>query len=710
MNSPLGKLKLKLGMKSLRLKYRRAYSSYHCHRHRGKTHFQILLELLSKLNTSPFWSTRLMWISLKRHGIGTKNSLAELLRHHGTDFESVECREILSGQFFVNLRDEKLWETYRSRFGHKMQTVIEDADAICRHEFHLLGSGASHWGNPINWHLDPVSGYCWPKKFSFELKHAWDNSDGRDIKLPWELSRMQHLATLGKAYGLTKNERYAREIVDQITHWLDDNPCPFGVNWLCAMDVAMRIMNMTWAYLFIRDTSAVTNEFRSRLAASIFQHGQFIRYNLEYGVRDDGSITNSNHYLTNIIGLLHLGLVCPEFKMAETWKGIGLTALVEEMDRQIHPDGSDFESSIPYHRLALELFVAGALLCRLNGVTLPKNFWEKLQRMFEFVLYVTRPDGKAPQVGDADDGRLYILSDYSNWDRTDFRYLLSIGAALFDRSDVKAHSGGFSEDSFWLLGPRGMIAFDALEDKEEGLGSKEFRDSGLYVMRDGHSYLLACCGMVGTGGVGNHKHNDLLSFELYVGDKAFIVDPGAYVYTRDPGWRNLFRSTKYHNSVIVDAQEQNRFETNHLFQMADDAAVIVHGWVSTGSNDWLDAVHTGYTRFAQPVQHRRTFLFQKQTANWEITDVLVGAGDHAADWVFHFDHGIDLEPAGEGAFRTSCRGTNIAIVAHAAVPLVFRIVDGWVSRRYGHKLPAKILHMSGTFNSTCQMVLTIRTV
>jgi hypothetical protein len=327
--------------------------------------------------------------------------------------------------------------------------------------------------------------------------------------------------------------------------------------------------------------------------------------------------------------------------------------------------------------------------------------------MFEFVLFVTRPDGKVPQVGDADDGRLYILSDYSHWDRTDFRYLLSIGAVLFQRSDMKGNSDGFSEEAFWWLGPAGLITFNLLPGSDGGLKSKAFEDSGLYVMRAADNYLLACCGVVGTAGVGNHKHNDLLSLELYAGDKAFIVDPGAYVYTRNPGLRSLFRSTKYHNAVVIDRQEQNRFDARHLFKMADDSTVIVHEWDSTPDRDWLEAEHTGYARLTQAVRHRRMFLFEKRTGTWQITDILLGAGDHTADWYFHFDHGIGLDALGGGLVRTGCEGTNLGLVVRAEIPLVFEIEDGWVSRRYGHRLPAKILHISGMFNTACKIVLTI---
>lgn len=651
-----------------------------------------------------------MQISLGHHGIQGNSKLSEVLTRGTDGSQSVGYGELMRGRFFVDLGDEELWASYRSNFNLKIRKVIEDAEAICRHEFDLLGSGSPFWGNPIDWHLDPVSGYRWPKKFFFELKRARNGPHGSDIKIPWELSRMQHLPTLGKAYRLTTDERYAREIVEQITHWMDDNPCPYGVNWTCPMDVAIRIMNIIWAYLLIENAGSVTNGFRTRLVNSIFQHGQFILFNLERGVRDDGSITNGNHYLANIVGLLHLGLLCPGFKMAETWRRIGTTALVEEMSRQVHPDGWNFESSVSYHRLVLEMFTAGALLCSVNGVTLPDNFWARLERMFEFVMFISRPDGKVPQVGDADDGRLYILSNYGNWDRNDFRYLLSVGAVLFNRGDMKAHSGGFSEDAFWLLGPSGVTAFDGLKANGKELGSKAFPDSGLYVMRQGDSYLLACCSKVGTNGLGNHKHNDLLSFELYAGDKAFIIDPGTYVYTRNPDCRNLFRSTSYHNTVVIDRQEQNNFDPSRLFSMNDDSTLIVHRWTSTPETDRLTVEHTGYTRFTHPVYHRRTFLFDKEAHRCEITDYLTGFGDHIADWFIHFDHGIEIEPVGECMFYTRSPGSNIALMVHSGITLEFRIADGWVSRKYGHKLPAKILHISRPFNSACQMVLTIQAI
>ena len=686
------------------MNYQRLRSSYRCQRNRAKSHYQIAIESLAKFMEDFTASSALIRLSLERHGLRNDIRAADLLKNP-RECAHLDRNGIVGGRFFFDTNDEDVWRSYKGAFAYKIQNVIDDAERICRHEFDLLGSGMSSLGSAIDWHVDSVSGYRWPKKLFSELKRP--SPTGTDVKLPWELSRMQHLSTLGKAYWLSQDERFAGEIVGQITHWLDDNPCPYGVNWVCPMDVAIRIMNILWTYVFIKDSPAISNDLRGRLAIAIFQHGQHILFNLEYGIRDDGFVVNGNHYLTNVVGLLHLGLLCPELKMADKWRALGVRGLIEEMDRQVHPDGVSFESSINYHRLVVELFTAGALLCLRNGITLPALFWDRLERMFEFILYVTRPDGNIPLVGDADDGRLFILSDYGNWTRRDLRYLLSVGAVLFNREDMKANANGFSEDAFWLLGPSAIDVFDRLEYHGGELRSKAFRDAGLYVMRAGDNYLLGCCGEVGTAGIGNHKHNDLLSFELYVNDKAFIVDPGAYVYTRNPGWRNLFRSTAYHNTVVIDGQEQNRFQADNLFEMAADSAVVVHDWLRTSEKDWLDVEHTGYARLAHPVRHRRTFLFEKRTVTWTITDLLTGAGKHVADWYFHFDHGIDLEPSGDGRFVTLSDGTNLMLMIHAEVPLIFRIEDGWVSRRYGNKLPAKILRASGTFSAMCRTVLTI---
>jgi hypothetical protein len=212
---------------------------------------------------------------------------------------------------------------------------------------------------------------------------------------------------------------------------------------------------------------------------------------------------------------------------------------------------------------------------------------------------------------------------------------------------------------------------------------------------------------VGTAGAGNHKHNDLLSFELAIDDTAFIVDPGAYIYTASPTWRNRFRSTSYHNTVVIDGQEQNRLPQDKLFRLVPDAQPIVHAWCSTADYDWLDAEHTGYLRLLQPVTHRRTFRLETHLENLHITDILHGRGEHRAEWYFHFDHGIEIEPLEGHSFAAHARETKLFLRIFAECPITPELLDGWVSRQYGVKLPATILKLSTFFTNDCQVIFEI---
>ena len=51
-------------------------------------------------------------------------------------------------------------------------------------------------------------------------------------------------------------------------------------------------------------------------------------------------------------------------------------------------------------------------------------------------------------------------------------------------------------------------------------------------MRDRDNYAFICADEVGTGGLGNHKHNDISSFHLSIEGAEVVVDPGVSSSTR----------------------------------------------------------------------------------------------------------------------------------------------------------------------------------
>jgi uncharacterized heparinase superfamily protein len=573
--------------------------------------------------------------------------------------------------------------------------IVVEADRICGHVFDLLGSGPTPLGDKIDWHVDFKTGHRWNPQTYYKRIRPAPYPGGYDIKVPWELSRCQHFAWLGQAYWFTEDEKYAQEFVDQVLDWIEQNPPQFGVNWACTMDVAIRVVNWLWGYYFFKDSPSLDDDFLLAFLKSLLAHGQHIFCNLE----NQGDFTG-NHYLSDLVGLVYLGILCPEFKDARRWREFGLQELEEEMFKQVYPDGIDFEASISYHRLVTEMFLSVVILAQLNGHGFSDPFMERLEKMLDFVMYITKPDGAAPPIGDNDNGRLYRLRVWDPPERewVDFRYLLAIGAVLFEREDFAQAAGGQWEEAIWLLGERAARFRRSVEDKKPlplRLKSRRFADAGIYVMRHEDLHMVVDAGPVGQNGNGGHAHNDTLSFELYANGQTLIVDSGTYVYTADYEARNQFRSTSYHNVVAVDGNELNRFGEVRIFQLTEDDLPEVHCWAIDGDYDFLDVSHHGYERFENPVVHRRQVFLDKQDGMWIMRDLFTGDGRHRLEWYWHFAPSVRLDLCEHTLFvRDQDNHVILEVLFSDVEKAKLEQRTGWISPGYGVRVKAPLVYQT----------------
>lgn len=605
----------------------------------------------------------------------------------------------LAPAFFISVETRSdILSFLKLHSSQSINLIIDAADTVCAHRFDLLGSGPSHLGETIDWHRDYKSGYRWnPRQYYCDIKPA-PYPGGYDLKTPWELSRCQHFAWLGQAYWITDNEKYAQEFVAQVTDWNTQNPPRLGVNWACTMDVAIRSVNWLWAYYFFQRSPSLTPEFLLQFFKSLLQHGTHIRNNLEYS-----DALTSNHYLSNIVGLVYLGILLPEFKEAKCWLEFALQELEKEMVKQVYHDGVVFESSISYHRLSSELFLSATILAQLNGHKFSNDYLAKLEKMIEFIMYITKPDGTVPLIGDCDNGRLHRLKVWKDRDQEwcDFRYMLAIGSVLFDRSDFAQAAQDQWEDAIWIWGMR----ISKLKHEYEQVALIQpviypkisiFPISGISVLRHQNHYMLAVTSTNGQNGHGGHAHNDKLSFEFYAEGRNWFVDPGTFLYTADHQQRNLFRSTSYHNTLLIDRKEQNRFseDVSNIFYLYEDTKPrLCHHSFDDQRILWI-AEHDGYSRLLPPAIHRRTIYCDLQTSIWLIQDQVKERSDHACVSYFHIapdiyssayeDKGVILRPIN----NTSDCLILLPLQVDKTLP---SIQDGWISKGYGFRQPSQIL-------------------
>ena len=604
------------------------------------------------------------------------------------------AKRLATDALYVNVRRAHL-DRLRVEHPQMVDATIRAAGRVLKHEFDLLGSGPYHPHDrdrgiqadgyrPIDWYLDPVARLRFQPGIAIGSWNLARNRPGRaDIKFPWELARCQHWPLLGQAYQLTGDDRFAVEIARELDDFMEANPIGTAVNWACTMDVGLRAANWALGLELMRSCPTLAPAFWHRAYEALFDHGTFIETHLEniYEV-------TSNHFLSNVVGLFFVAGVFDDLPCGRQWDGQCRAWLVQEMQVQVLPDGADYESSVPYHRLVAELFLGAARLAEYKRVPLPPGFMQRLRSMFEFLEAVLRPDGLMPQIGDADDGRLHIMSGYGRWQPQDGRHLFGPAGCLFDDASWRGVDGerGRWESAWWGFEPEPEAAAPRAPSE-----LRHFPRAGLTVMRRGRDYLLVTNGVVGTGGFGNHKHNDQLGFEFHVSGTPVIVDPGSYVYTSDPDARNLFRSTASHNTIAVDGEEQNEFRRDWLFRMFEKAHPEHLGFTERDDLLIYRGRHGGYTRLADPVVHERSFALSRLNGTLTIDDVVDGRGTHRVRWHFHFAPGADVSQAGVGRFVI--RAGNISVELTAPPTLGAAIDSAWYSPSYGVRIPCLTLDL-----------------
>ncbi|HEX4900851.1 MAG TPA: alginate lyase family protein, partial [Pyrinomonadaceae bacterium] len=641
----------------------------------------------------------------ERHGwsslghLPTDNAFLKLL--DGTRQQADEYLEHFRSRtrpaFFAGFDNrEATSRVLNSRWPLFAADLVKRADRITEGRFDLLGLEQLSFGNPIDWHLEPIAGKRAPLVHWSRVDEL-DAERSGDKKILWELNRHQHFVILGQAYWLTNDERYAKAFVSQLSSWMDQNPPKLGIHWTSSLEIAFRSISWLWSFYFFRESPSFSPQLLWRVLKFLYLNARHLETYLS-------TYFSPNTHLTGeALGLFYLGTLLPEFREAERWKDTGRRILLDQLPIHVRPDGVYFEQSSYYHRYTTDFYAHFLLLSRTNGETLP-GVEAKLQSLLDHLMYITRPDGTTPFFGDDDGGRLMVLDDRP---ANDFRAALSTGAAVFGRADYKFVAREAAQETLWLLGPNGLPQFDEILAAEPPQRSIAFADSGYYVMRDGWdreaNYLLFDAGTHGVLNCG-HAHADALSLELVARGRTELVDPGTYSYTGSREMRDWFRSSAAHNTLTIDGESSS--VPDNTFSCKTTADAQCSQWISRDRFDFVTGTHEGYKRLADPVEHSRSILFLHQDY-WVIRDQLRSEREHRADLWFHFEAGTaPLIEAEEGAPVTlgeHSGETGLDIVSFGQNGN-WRREEGWVSHWYGSREPARLYVFSGKTTKDDQFV------
>lgn len=515
---------------------------------------------------------------------------------------------------------------------------------------------------------------------SFDFPH-------HDIKYLWEPARFAFAFTLGRAYHLTQDNKYAEAFWKYFESFTQNNPANLGPHWMNGQEVAIRLMAFVWAYHVFESAPATSAERSAALRGSIHQHASRIPPTLEYARSQ-----NNNHLITESAAIYTAGL----FFKNPTWRKVGWQWLNLALQTQIGGYGEYIQHSTNYHRVMLQTvlwinFIKQDIFSTGSSQALARStHW-----LFSLV---DSASGLVPNLG-ANDGALIFPLSVSAFE--DYRPTVQAAARAFLRNSLTP--GVWDEMSLWF----GLKAASRVSDSDAYLTDN---------LRAKHSW-----GYLRTSNFKSRlSHIDQLHFDLWWHGLNVAQDAGTYLYNAEPPWDNPLVTTRVHNTVTVD----------HKDQMTRSGRFLVLDWAGGFAKPVIEldekilhkikAYHTGY-RWRGIKHERMVTVFEDDF--WRVEDRLLSSRRTERVYRLHWllmDGGWKLENNRDGAVLqiTTTSGIIKLVVSSSAsdthqVSLVragevmygkrdVKPYEGWVSRNYGEKSPALsfMLEVTSPYHTT----------
>jgi hypothetical protein len=553
-----------------------------------------------------------------------------------------------------------------------------EADEIVAGQVRLFGS------NPVPLVLAP------PSPLHHWIEYESRPRDLDDLKFTWEPARFGWAFTLGRAWWLTRNERYSQAFWRHAEAFLDANPPYLGPNWISAQEVALRLCALVFAAQVFAASTHSTPARLSRLAESVADHAARIPPTLPYA-----RAQHNNHLISEALGLYTAAAALPDHPAAGKWQRLGWRWLNHAFQSQFAADGAYCQHAANYHRLALQAACwAQAVQAKcFPDAAFPPQTLSRLQAGLSWLLALLDPTtGQVPNLGPNDGALIFPLATSAF---ADYRPALQAAARTFF-GEPALLPGAWDEAGLWLglplsetnaPTPNPCLAHPAQSVLKGAHGSWAYLRTARFTSRPGHA--------------------DQLHLDLWWQGLNLAQDPGTYRYTAPPPWDNALASTLVHNTLSVDGREQMTRAGRFLYLDWAQASPPKRERAEDGSWERLTSSHNGYRRLG--VTHtRRATVFND--GRWLVEDILSGSSRkiHTArlHWLLpDLPWQVDLVRQRLRLLLTTPHGV-VELTVQAGIPLQPMLLRagelllgsgeahptwGWTSPTYGDKIPALAL-------------------
>ncbi|GMV55095.1 MAG: hypothetical protein AMXMBFR6_09000 [Betaproteobacteria bacterium] len=513
---------------------------------------------------------------------------------------------------------------------------------------------------PPDWHADPLSG----QRVRGADRPWWQipdfDSGVGDIKVVWELSRMDWALAWAQRARQGDAASLAR-LNDWLTDWCRNNPPYLGPNWKCGQECSIRVMHLAMVALILGQAGRPAPALREL----VHLHLRRIAPTLHYAVGQD------NNHGTSEAAALFIGgswLQAQGVPSASRWARLGRRWLEERTARLISEDGSFSQHSLNYHRVLLDTCSMAEIWRR--HLDLP-NFSERLQARVRAAAdwlrhLINQTNGDGPNLGANDGAHLLPLTETPY---RDYRPCVQLATVLFAGQRACPESGPWDDALRWLglplphesVAPPGSIQADA---------------GGYVILRRGPLMVLLRYPRFQF----RPSHADALHLDFWHDGDNLLRDAGSYGYNAGAQYLRYFSGAASHNTIQFDGRDQmprlGRFlfgdwlATSKLEPLTDHAGEL---YVAAGYRDSLGGNHCRSIRLSDTaliVSDEVSGFVNKATLRWRLAP---------GQWTL------------DGTGITD--GTQ-SLVVQASMPIVrCELVEGWESRFYLNKSAVPVLEV-----------------
>lgn len=434
----------------------------------------------------------------------------------------------------------------------------------------------------------------------------------------WDLNRHHFFVDLGAAAHYSGSTVYTERLLEVWLDWIRENPPRARQQWSTPFELAARLNNWLWAFFLLIYRQEVNNRHLKALLHSMCDHAVTLSLSLEYH-------WPNNHLLLEAKALASFAALFPEFDRGGRLLSDARQQLWGQAEQQVLSDGGHSELCSMYHRIVSGELNESCVLFERNGMAPAVPLRERIRSMTVLTKALTRPDGSVPMLGDSAADDNYIRFDGTPPGRRHLDYWVDWPTR---------REGG---------APHPLSSASSLS---------VFPESGYVVVRElgqRQLHITFDAGSFSRNPAPDHAHCDGLSIDLHAYGRPLLVDPGVYFPTSDAHrWRQYFRGTAAHNTVVIDKREQSEL-VDYSGVGRRSTARLCHATESNGAVSVRARLAPFWAVGAnRRIFHDRELWCEAAGGDLWIRDTIHGSGRHTLAWHFHLAAGLVVR-TGEGA-------------------------------------------------------------